>query len=349
MSATPSIPARHRSRGALMVALSAVAGIVMLSACVGDDSGSTGAPATSTATATMGSAATGDESSSTDGTTTSATSADASATAASGEGTSSSSSSTSAGESEGEVESGSSTTGEGLVLGLVAVGYGGIRVVSRDLGESWGDRSSFAPDGVDDQDLLRAVTYGDGLWVASGWRYVTSTDGVEWVDHGLLNENEELGIPCNIVEGLAFADGYFYAACTNWEGFGKIFRSADGLSFEPWSMIDDPGGHLFLTHRGGVFVAYGDHGTSYVSDDAVEWSVMPGLVDATYCEDAWRSAVDCYDASWFDGAYFRGQWSNKILRSTDGVEWATVYEDLDEDNVPYRARAIASGMVAPSP
>ncbi len=331
---------------------------VLLSACVGDDAGSTEGGTSENSSVTMSSSGTGEGVSSTGGegtesTTSSSTSTETGTTSAATGDPTGMSTSTSGGESEGDTdtdtENGSSTTSDGLVPGLIAVGYGGIRVVSRDQGLSWGDRVSFAPDGGDDLDLLRAVTYGDGLWVASGWRYTTSTDGVEWTDHGLLNESEEIGIPCNIVEGLAFKDGNFYAACTNWEGIGKIFRSADGLSYEQISMIDDPGGHLFLSYRGGFFVAYGDHGTSYISDDAIEWSVMPDRIDATYCEDTWKSAVDCFEASWFDGAYFSSQWSNKILRSTDGVRWTTVYEDLEEDNIPYRARAIAAGMVTPAP
>jgi len=38
----------------------------------------------------------------------------------------------------------------GYVKGVVGVGYGGIRIVSRDQGRTWSNRTAFAADGVDD-------------------------------------------------------------------------------------------------------------------------------------------------------------------------------------------------------
>jgi hypothetical protein len=250
---------------------------------------------------------------------------------------------------DGDTDGGGDGDGEGdRVPGLVSVGYGGMRVVSRDAGATWEDYTAWGPDGDDDFDLLRAVTYGNGLWVASGWRWATSTDGVQWTDHGMLFEDGEalLGINCNIIEGLAFADGYFYAACPQWEQPGAIYRSADGMNFEYLAEIGDTGGHLYLDYRDGLLVAYGDTQTSYASSDGVTWEVMPGLVEATYCEGEWRSFSDCHEAHWFDGYYFRGVWSNRIERSSDGQNWSVVWEDGEGDNVPYRARAMARGEVA---
>ena len=160
----------------------------------------------------------------------------------------------------------------------LAFGYGGIRVVSRDAGLTWGDRAFVIPDGVDDEHLLRAAVYGDGLWIATGWAYWTSPDGVAWTDHGLINDGI---LPCNIVEGLAYHGGYYWAACPQYiagepDALGAVFRSTDGLV---WSdvigVIGDTQGHLSLTARGGKMVAYGDDEVSFESTDGVTWSSCP--------------------------------------------------------------------------
>ena len=91
---------------------------------------------------------------------------------------------------------------------------------STDSGDGDAD-GDVTGDGDGDMDLLRAITWGDGLWVASGRKWGTSTDGVTWTDHGLPSDGV-LDINCGIIEGLAFADGYFFAACPEWEQPGAI-------------------------------------------------------------------------------------------------------------------------------
>ena len=95
---------------------------------------------------------------------------------------------------------------------LIGVGYGGLRIVSRDNGKTWGDRASDIADGKDDEYLLRAVVYGKGRWIATGWKLWTSDDGVNWTPHGMIKDGPKIR-GCSIVEGLAYKDGYFYAAC----------------------------------------------------------------------------------------------------------------------------------------
>jgi hypothetical protein len=234
----------------------------------------------------------------------------------------------------------------GYVPALIGVGYGGIRIVSRDGGKTWGDRTYTTVEGGDDTELLRAVAYGNGLWIATGWKLVTSTDGVHWTDRGLLTDGPKIS-GCTIVEGLAYSGGYFYAACTPWDSPAAVFRSSDGLTWTKHGTIGDTGGHLFLSHRGGMFVAYGDSGTSYQSADAVTWTVLPGVTEATYCQDAYHSQADCHDSSWFDGAWLRADWQGIISRSADGKSFTQVYRD-DQKNTLYQNRAIAAGFVAPN-
>ena len=132
----------------------------------------------------------------------------------------------------------------GYVPALIGVGYGGIRIVSRDGGKTWGDRAYATTSGGDDEELLRAVAYGKGLWIATGWKLVTSTDGVHWTDRGLIKNGKNKIPGCSIVEGLAYNAGYFFAACTPWDSPGVVFRSSDGLSWTKYGTIGDTGGHL---------------------------------------------------------------------------------------------------------
>ncbi len=247
----------------------------------------------------------------------------------------------------GSAPGGSTGAGDpaGYVPALVGVGYGGIRIVSRDGGKTWGDRAYATVEGGDDKELLRAVAYGKGLWIATGWKLVTSTDGVHWTDRGLLTDGPKIA-GCNIVEGLAYNAGSFFAACTPWDSPSVVFRSSDGLTWTKHGTIGDTGGHLFLTYRGGKFVAYGDSGTSYQSTDAITWTVMSAVNEATYCQDTYKSQSECHDSSWFDGTWLRADWQGIISRSTDGKSYSQAYKD-DKKNTLYQSRAIAAGYVAP--
>ena len=232
----------------------------------------------------------------------------------------------------------------GYVPAIVGVGYGGIRIVSRDGGKTWGDRAYAKTNGGDDEDLLRAVVYGKGLWIATGWKLLTSSDGISWIDHGLIADGPIAA--CNIVEGLAYKDGYFFAACTPWNSPGAVFRSSDGLSWTKYANIGDTQGHLFLTYRGQKFVAYGDSLTSYQSDDALVWTILPIVQEATYCQGMYMSQTTCLDSAWFDGVWLRADWQAKISRSIDGKTFTQAYLD-DAMNTLYQSRALAAGYVAP--
>lgn len=230
----------------------------------------------------------------------------------------------------------------GYVKGIIGVGYGGIRILSRDGGRTWGNRVSIAADGGDDENLIRAITYGKGRWVAMGWNLWTSDDGLEWEDRGRLDDG--ILSPNPIIEGLAYKDGNFYAA-----GDGdpsRIFRSADGVTWEPYGRGGDTVKHTGLAFRGGTFVSFGDSHTSYQSSDALTWTEMT-VDDATYCEGAWKTLAECHDATWFpDGFYLAVEWGGQIRRSTNGQSFQTVYTDSQE-NTLYKACAMAEGYVAP--
>jgi hypothetical protein len=243
----------------------------------------------------------------------------------------------------GDSGGGSEEIPPGYVKAILGVGYGGIRILSRDGGNTWGDRVYAAPSGGDDEDLLRAVAYGKGRWIATGWKLMSSDDGVHWTDHGLLKDGILAHNP--IVEGLAYKDGYFYAAGDGGSG-AYIYRSSDGLSWSDFGRGGDTVKHTGLTVHGGLFVSYGDSETSYQSTDGKTWSEMD-VANATYCEGQWRTLAACHDAWWLDdGFYILPEWGGQIRRSTTGSNFKTVYTD-DQENTLYRARAVAEGYAAP--
>jgi hypothetical protein len=175
---------------------------------------------------------------------------------------------------------------------------------------------------------------------------VTSTDGVTWTDHGLIRDDPDWPL-CNIIEGLAWADGQWYAVCGDWYGQARIYRSSDTLTWAEHALVgapDDLGGHLFLSWHEGTFAVYGDTQRSFTSPDGLEWTELLGVQRATWCEGAYRSESDCYGSSWFDGAYFRTQWPDRIERSPDGIDWETVYTDPEQNSL-YQPRAIAQGFI----
>lgn len=235
----------------------------------------------------------------------------------------------------------------GRVKGLVGVGYGGLRIVSRDGGSTWTRAAVEANGGLDDFNLLRAVAYANGRWLAVGWGATTSSDGVTWSPLSRINEPGGVtwngASVCGLTEGLTSDGDAFYVACGT---PSQVFRSTDGTNWTALGTIGDLGVHPALAFRDGVFVASGDSGPSYRSTNASTWAVLPGLVQATFCEGTWKSRVDCHDASWFGGAYFRGVWQSRVDRSTDGASFSTVHDDSSNNSI-YRPRAIAEGWVSP--
>jgi hypothetical protein len=159
----------------------------------------------------------------------------------------------------------------------------------------------------------------------------------------MLNDGIIDGNP--IIEGLAYKDGYFYAAGDGGSG-AHIYRSPDGVTWSDFGTGGDTVKHTGLTYHAGLFVSYGDSETSYQSTDAKSWTEM-GIDNATYCEGEWRTLDECHEAWWFDdGYYILPEWGGVIRRSTTGSSFQTVYSD-DQENTFYRARAVAEGYAAP--
>ncbi len=235
------------------------------------------------------------------------------------------------------------------VKGIVGVGYGGLRITSRDGGKTWPSRTAATRAGGDDDELLRAVAYANGKWLAVGWGATTSNDGISWTPIARINQasgSTWRGAPsCGLVEGLTSDGAAFYAACAEYDQPHKLYRSTDAETWTVVGTIGRVGGHPALDFRAGVFFAYGDPGTSFRSMDGVTWAVVPGLVQATYCEGQWKSKSACRDASWVDGAYFQPIWQSKVSRAEGLGPFVVVHDDVST-NTLYQARAMAEGLVA---
>jgi hypothetical protein len=236
----------------------------------------------------------------------------------------------------GATGSGGSAGGDPGAQVIVAVGYGGRRMRSIDFGTTWTDLIEDDPDGGDDQNLLRDVTWAQGLFVAVGWRIHTSVDGVSWAEH-TVNGQQWCG-------GVAYGNNLF--VCVG--GCGATLRSTNGIDWQPAANATMGCGHLrSLAFGNGVFVATGDGGIVTVSSDAMSWSTpvvedVSGVVfrngefvangngvhktstdGVAWTQQTGQANTEAYG----HGVYLRGVWKGVVERSMDGQTWETVFDD----------------------
>lgn len=223
---------------------------------------------------------------------------------------------------------------------IIGVGYGGLRIVSRDLGQTWTNELHWTEGGGDDFELLRTIAYGNGRWLSGGWQVTTSEDGVSWTDRG-ASEDVISAVNCQVTDGLAFGNGAFLVACGS-----SLARSTDGLDWTAVGPTPDVGGHpyLFFDPATSQFACSGDDGVSFVSADGNEWQAVD--YDTVHlCASGLTSRRDC-PSFFYAGTYLSAEWGGKIERSSDGERWDTVYSDSFGNNL-FTEYAFAVGRVAP--
>jgi hypothetical protein len=228
--------------------------------------------------------------------------------------------------------------GNGWVPSMLAVGYGGLRVISRDNGVSWKDDQEIESAGGDDNDLLRGVAYGNGAWVVTGWRFFTSADGaLSWSEHSAP-------AGCGLMEGVAFGAGTFVGTCGT-----DAYLSPDGVQWTHAGSVGDTGGHTYVFFVSGLFYSSGDSGNSYSSPDGMQWTALANMKQVAYCESQIQTRTQC-PGFWNDGMYLGTQWESMITRSTDGMNFTTVYDNRNlspGNNAPYTPYAFALGYSPP--
>lgn len=211
---------------------------------------------------------------------------------------------------------GQATSGVDAVPAIVLVGYAGVRAGSLDLGVTWPNVESLSEVAGDDENLLRAVAYGDGVFVAAGWKIFTSTDAASWQER-VAPLNQWLG-------GLAFGNGLFVGA----GGFGYSAVSDDAGS--SWVVGASLGTEATrsLAFGNGIFVAATDAGNWWESTDGTSWSVQSGghSPQVAFCDGAFAEAEDCAPLWRGHEIYLRpvGWGSNMIQRSLDGRVWTDI-------------------------
>ena len=235
---------------------------------------------------------------------------------------------------EGAVDASVDSGHSGWVASIVGVGYGGLRVVSRDNGVTWKNRAELAMSGGDDNNLLRGIAYGNGIWVTVGWRVFKSMDGaITW--------NEQTPPQgCGLMEGVSFGAGHFIGTCGT-----DAFASSDGTTWTRVAMVGDTGGHTYVFFVNGLFYSSGDSKKSYSSPDGHTWSELVGTQAVAFCDGRLQTRAAC-PGFWNGGIYLSTQWESKITRSTDAVHFATVFDDPG-NNAPYTEYSFALGESPP--
>lgn len=197
---------------------------------------------------------------------------------------------------------------------IVAVGYAGLRIVSYDLGRTWEHKQTLSSTAADDPTLLRAATFGNGVFVAAGHRIFTSGDGDTWMERS-NPEPQWLG-------GLAYGSGRFVAV----GGSGYSAWSLDGATWTVGGTLASEASRS-LAFGNGVFMAHTDAGNWWSSADGTSWSLDSGGhgEEIAFCAGSFQDASACGPASGFGVSVRSGGWSSGVLsRSLDGTTWEDV-------------------------
>ena len=204
----------------------------------------------------------------------------------------------------------------GYVRGAVGVGYGGIRILSRDGGKTWSKTGEVQQRGGDDGNLLRSVAFGNKLWVAGGWdKWWTSPNGADWT-----LRPHKLGI----IQGLAYGNKMFIASTID----GNILRSFDGLA---WTGLGNAGmgKHSRVVFGNGLFAVSGDPGQTVTSPDGTKWQKSPVADPVAFCGGEFKTNSACYGDKYNAGFWIEGTWlrdAGGIQLSSDSKAWKTVFQ-----------------------
>jgi hypothetical protein len=200
----------------------------------------------------------------------------------------------------------------------VVVGYAGARRRSTDLGLTWSPVQTLGPSG-DNEFLLRAVTFGAGLFVTVGWRIYTSPDGAVWTQR-TNPQNQWLG-------GIRRHQGVFSAV----GGYGYSAWSTDGVSWTA-STFRNAEAARTLAASPTQLMAATDPGNWWRSSDGRTWTLDSGghgSSDVVYCNTQFQTRASC-SATVESGssAFGQGVWvrvrNGAVERSTNGTSWTMV-------------------------
>lgn len=183
------------------------------------------------------------------------------------------------------------------------MGYGGRRIRSTDDGATWTDDQSLVPNGGDDDTLLRTIAWGNGLFVAAGWRIMTSTDGVMWSDTPKDQFNQ------NWMGQMLWGNARFVGV----GGYGSRVESADAKTWTQHS-IDTIASHAhgaIAFGAGKGFVSINDDGAVTTSPDGLAWTAT-----------ATKVGTQAHTAAFGHGVFVIAS-DQGAITSSDGATWSS--------------------------
>jgi hypothetical protein len=182
----------------------------------------------------------------------------------------------------------------------------------------WTDDIVIDPNGGDDENLLRGIGFGDGLFLAVGGNVFTSTDGANW-DLSAFN-------PDSFISDAVYADGTWVIAGGN----GLLARSID--SAQTWiDMAPYYAGHYRdIAVGNGVFVAVG-----HTYGDTTIGLITTSTDGATWTEP--QTGGDSLSAINFGNGVFVAVGAlGRVSVSSDGAQWAsTAYGTENRGSVSF--------------
>jgi hypothetical protein len=186
---------------------------------------------------------------------------------------------------------------------FVAVGSAGRTIRSIDDGLTWIDDVSRAAVATDPNGI-RTVGWGNQEFLALGWSAMTSADGKDWQDFGMV-----MG---NWVGAVVYAQGIYVGVGGN----GLRGTSPDGMTWQDHH-IDFVATHsgrglVFGDVDGGRFVSANDNGQRTYSNDGASWIAGSGAA-------ATRTTLLA-----FGNGIFVGIDGANVVSSSDGKTWSDI-------------------------
>jgi hypothetical protein len=155
---------------------------------------------------------------------------------------------------------------------------------------------------------LKAITYGNGLFVIAGFdgAILTSTTGAIWT---LQNTPTRAHLT-----GIAYGNGKFVAAAVD----KTLLLSSDGVTWVAGS-TGQSNGLIGVTFANGQFVGTGDGGTILSSPDGESWSLR------------FSGSTDFNRIQYLNGGFIATGGGTRLAYSKDGVSWIVGTVDYIND------------------
>lgn len=173
--------------------------------------------------------------------------------------------------------------------------------------------------------VLHAIAFGNGVFVAAGedGAIRTSSDGSNWT-HTQINPRTSQPVHFQVV---AFENERFLVGGLG----GEVLSSTNGMDWTFGCLFCNPNSifHYPFTPISGFafgqgrFIAVGEGGTVYASDDAREWF-----------NRSWLTRENLHGVTYGNGTFVAVGLGDSILTSPDGVEWMRRFAPKQTGSLP---------------